>query len=61
MLDNVAVSLEQFGALLSWQDPLATALLAAFMLLLSALLWLLGLRALLVAALLFDMRPPIVR
>lgn len=45
-------------ALFSWQDPLATSLFAVGLLGLALGLWYCGLRVVLGALLLFDIRPP---
>lgn len=61
VLDNLATALERLQALLTWQDPVATGILVGALLLLSAATWLLGLPAVLAAAVLVDIIPPPLR
>jgi hypothetical protein len=58
VLDNIATALERIQALLTWQDPTATAILVGLMLILALAIWLLGLPGVLAAAVLFDIVPP---
>lgn len=59
--DDVASGLERAVSLASWEDPVATAVVAATLAILAALAVLVGLRVLVAAALLHTIRPPRLR
>lgn len=58
VLDTIAVALERLQALLTWRDPTASGILLAALCVLAAATWLLGLPAVLAAAVLIDIVPP---
>lgn len=60
-LDDVATTIERVLALLTWRDDVATSLLLCVLLVAAAAVWVVGLPALLAAAVLVDIRPPLLR
>jgi hypothetical protein len=56
LLETLATGVERVEALCTWADPTATQLALLALLVLAALLWLVGLPALIAALLLFDIR-----
>ena len=61
MLDGWASSIERIQALLTWQDPTASAMLLAGLLGYALALCVLGLRPLVTLGLLWVFRPPVLR
>ncbi len=61
VLDGWATGGERVQALLSWQDPVASAVLVGVLVLSGVGLWLVGLRVLLTFGMLWTVRPPALR
>ena len=58
VLDTFATALERVQALLTWRDPMASAILLATLLVLAAATWLVGLPVVLAGVVLVDIVPP---
>jgi len=57
-LDLVAVWMERILALMNWEDPFASTIGVVVLIGISVLMWMLGLRVIFLAGMLFDIRPP---